>query len=508
MASQNKNRADFECAAFVKSLPALRIVEDVFAGTLRMRACSTTYLPRNPAEDDGEYANRLKRAVFHPFFKRALQKLVGMIMREEPNLKDVPDQIREYWKNIDGAGTSGEVFLSDALLQAAKDGHSLIYVDMPPPITESETESPEPTLHDEALANIRPHAILYRKGQAVNFRTEVIDGQSKLTMIVFRECTKEADGDFGEKEVVRFRVLRPRSWTLYRQVGRKVEFERDGATNLDYIPVFPVYGEKSGEFESDPLLLELAHQNIQLFQKQSDLDNILHFANVPVMWARDRNVQVPFQMVGPSILIDLKGEHSEIGFAEHQGHAIEAAQKDIDSLKTDMAMAALELFAPRAQGPKSKEGKGQKTATGALIDAAESNSALSLVVKSLQLAGQLMLDTMQRYDNPKAEPKGTLELNVVYERLVLSVEELRLLKELVSETMLSIETLLELLKRAGKLGKDFDIKKELKRLFGEGAEGKSQVELTAMLDTTRSSGQDEPPDPDGTKGKEKPLNET
>jgi hypothetical protein len=471
----SKNRADYVCDEYKESLPPLQIVADVYAGTLAMRAAQTTYMPKNPSELDEEYRSRLKRSVFPPFFKRAIGKLTGIVTKRDPNWKDTSPQFLDDFKNIDGAGTKGEVFGRNALAAAIRDGHSLIYVDLPPPVQETASLASEPTLKDEADANLRPHWILYKKAQAINWRTEIIDGQTILTLLVLREEDKVSDGDYGSTCRTLFRVLRPGSWEVYALEKKQLVLIESGSTSLDYIPIYPVYGEECAPFESEPPLIELALMNIQLWQKQSDLDNILHIANVPIMWCRDRNTNVPFQAVGPSILIDLKGEHSEIGFAEHGGNAISAAQADIERLKGEMGMAALEMFAEKTPGPK--------TATGEIIDTAESNSELSLMVKSYQSAMQKAYETHEAMMNQTAS--GTFEPNVEYDRLVFTVEEMNFYKALVDAHGLSLETMLELLKRAGKFGPDFDVKEELLKIFGPDNVDAPDVERDVMLETER-----------------------
>ncbi len=473
--SLTKDRADFQCAAYKAAMRTIKIVEDVYEGSPRIRDCRQEYLPKNPMEGDDEYQSRVTRSVFSPVFKRALGKLVGLVFRRDPNWKEVSDGFINDWKNIDLAGTKGEVFARNVLQSAAKDGHAFIYVEMPPPLEESDTLAPAPTLKDEHDADLRPYWILYKKGQAINWRTENINGKTVLTLIVFREMTMEGEGDFGEKQVTRFRVLRPGSWKLYRKNGRQLDLEREGKSGLDYIPIFPVYGEECAPLISEPPLLELAIMAIQLYQKQSDLDNILHFANVPVMWARDRNTQVPIEAIGPSALIDLTGEHSMIGFAEHQGHAIEAAMKDIETIKVDMAMAALSMLAEKTPGPK--------TATGEIIDSAESNSEISLMVKSLQGATQNAYEAHEKMAGRAGT--GSFEPNVEYDRLVLSVDEMRALGLFVTDKQLSLETMLELLKRAGKLGVDFDVKTELERIFGKNLATEPDIVRDVALDNER-----------------------
>ena len=94
-----------------------------------------------------------------------------------------------------------------------------------------------------------------------------MNGQTKLDLIVFKECSQVPDGEYGEKEVIRYRVLRPGSWELYREVkgqDSKVEFVLEGAgsTSLPEIPVAVVYRRKLSILTSQPPLLDLAMTNI------------------------------------------------------------------------------------------------------------------------------------------------------------------------------------------------------------------------------------------------------
>lgn len=485
---QNKNRADYCCAAYVAAQEAQKIVTDVYGGTLPMREARRDYVPQNPAELDPDYNTRLKSSVLLPVFKRVITLALGLICHKDPTTKDVEDDVVEHLKNTDLNGTPLPVFARKVARNALRDGHAFIYVDMPPAPQQSEvTMASEPTAADEQ--SMRPFWVSYAKSQAINWYCENVNGQEVLMQITFRECVYERDGDFGEKEVLQYRVFNPGRVRLYRSARKNSIPEKvaEYETGLDYIPLFPIYGgEEEEALVSDPPLLDLALLNVLHLQQTSDLNNILHVANVPVMWARNRNTKQPFQPIGSTILIDLEGEHSALGFAEHQGNAIGKAQEEIDRTEKRMNAAGFELFA---------ETNGPNTATGEIIDSAKSDSQLSLAVKSLEAGLSGALRTHQQLMGRK-NAKGSIELHVQYDRLVLSTEEMRVLKEYAMEHLLSVETVLELLKRAGKLGADFDIKQELERLFGKELADSSAIEREAASDPTRQeTPTDQPADP-------------
>ncbi|MBK9316919.1 MAG: hypothetical protein IPM55_22135, partial [Acidobacteria bacterium] len=81
----------------------------------------------------------------------------------------------------------------------------------------------------------------YDASQAVNWRVEQVNGKTRLAQITFREITNESAGQFAEKEVIRYRVLRPGSWELWRETDtgsqRTWIMEDAGVSTLPEIPV-------------------------------------------------------------------------------------------------------------------------------------------------------------------------------------------------------------------------------------------------------------------------------
>ncbi len=485
---QDKSRADFKVAAYSAMSRAWTIVSDLAEGTMQIRARDRAYLPQEPAEDNGAYQSRLSRSVFFNCFRRTVQALVGMIFRKAPSLnEDVPPQIKQHLENVDLAGTHLSVFLRQVFTDAVRDGHAFMYVDMNTGLNESvETQGVEPTLADDASTNRRPYWVEYRACQAMNWRVELVDGQATLAQITFEEKTMEEDGAYGEREVVRYRVLRPGSWELFKVGPRKKLIpDGNGVTSLSYIPLSVVYSNQVAPLVSSPPLLELAYLNIKHYQLTSDLDNVVHLTCVPLLWARDRDTESQMMQIGAAIMIDLKGQYSELGYAEITGNGIDKAQTRIDKCERQMAVMGLEMLA-------EKDNTNQ-TATEINVNSAQSNSELSLMATSLQYAAECCLGFHAEYMELKGEkPGGSITLNVEYDRLVLSPEKIRVLKELVVDQILTPETLLNLLMRAGELPDDFNISEEIDRLYGKGASQKSDLERRADATTVLNPAETDP----------------
>lgn len=481
-AGGNPANANFRAAAYNKMSFAWSIVAHIWAGTLCLREQGKAYLPQEPAEDDESYKSRLSRAVLFNAFRRTVQAMVGMVLRKEPTLNaDVPEEIKQQAENIDAAGNVLAVFAKRVFQAALRDGHSFIYVDMPPAPTESETAAPRPTLKDEVAQGL-PFWNIYEADQAVNWRYTTERGQKVLEQITFCEQAIEDAGEFGERKVTRYRVLRPGAWQLYevkKENGvERLELEREGTTSLSYIPLAVV-----GDHEclmSQPPLLDLALLNVKHYQLSSDLDNVIHISHVPILWAKGRDTTKPMQPIGASILIDLEGEkEAALGYAEIAGNGIEHGVKRIERLERQMAVLGLEMLA--------EQDHIQQTATEVNNSSAQSNSELASYARSLQDALEAACGFHADYLGKGKEAGGSITLNVEYDRLVLSPEKMRVLREYVVDNVLDVETVLDLLQRAGELPDDVDIKEVLKRLFGASADKSSLARDAEAMKATRDA---------------------
>lgn len=470
--------------------PRWQIVEDVAKGTLHLRECRQHdyYLPREEAEDIKDYINRKKRAVLFNAFERTIHGLAGMVFRKEPDFSDdVPEviagraadentaKVEGLAENIDNSGTHWTVFAKEAFTAAIRDGHSFILVDMPPALGEGAT------LADERAAGRRPYWITYSADQAVNWRVASINGEQVITQITFKECSYEQDGIYGEKEVVRYRVLRPGEWELWREVkpatavsGATGEFilEDAGFTSLDEIPLAVIYSRKTGYLTSRPPLLDLALLNVCHYQKYSDYSSYLHIASRPILWFRGRNTGEKIAPIGPYATFDVS-ENGEVAFAETTGAALGAAREDLQDLEKKMAALGLSIIAGKAPQPN--------TATEELLDHVQEESDLATAARSLKDGIERALYFTALYLDQNAETGGSIELGATMEELTLSDQELQAYSNMQAAGQLSLQTFWALLERAGKLPEDFDPKEEQKLVDAE-----KKAKQDAMTESLKS----------------------
>ncbi len=475
---RDKNRPDYVIDEAACQIEEMRLVRDLAAGTLRLREMGVRYLPIEPAERTDDHRNRVARAILYNAFDRTLHALVGMVFRKDPQFcADVPAAIagvetvqdgqpmhaEGIGENIDRAGNHWAVFSKELFACAMRDGHAFVFVDMPPPLPDGATRA------DEIAANRRPYWVRYEKDQALNWRFS--DG--KLAQITFVEKTCEPDGDFGEVDVVRYRVLRPGSWQLWKEVkdekgNRAVIPDPDtpeGQTSLDEIPVAVVYGRKCRPLVSRPPLLDMAVVNIAHWQKYSDYSTYLHLCSRP-LWV----------FIGLLDSLDIKtfGAHSiqmlpqgaDAKVVETSGAALGAAREDLKDLEDIMAKLGLSVLAEKT--PNS-------TATEALLSSVREDSDLATAARSLQDCLELALKWTAQYLGPTATTGGSVEMGATMEEMTLSAQEIQAYSQAVAANQLSLETMWAVLAQAGRLPEDFNADEEARRIEQARAQMQAQA---------------------------------
>lgn len=463
---RNKDVPGYRNDAYLEMEPAWRMMYDIQGGTARMRTRGKDYLPVEPAEDLREYQSRLSRAIFFNATEKTLNSFVGMVFRKEPRLSaDNPQAVIDLWENLDNEGTHGSVFCRDLFSSSIRYGHSLIYVDMPPPLP------PGSTLADERMLQRRPYWVSYDAPQIVNWQYEVNDGRLVLTLLVLQELSNEPDGLYGQKKVTKFRVLRPGSWEVYREVttiAGRTEYilESEGITTLPYIPVSIAYSRKTGMLTSQPFLQDLAYLNITHYQKYSDYSTYLHIASRPVLWFRGRNQTKQLEPIGPYTFFDVDQDNGHVGFAETTGSALDAARRDLEDLTKQMATLGLSLLARPANY--------ETTATENLITKVQADSDLVTAARSLKDAIELALFYTSQYMG--LPTSGSLEIESITDKLFIDPQEIQTYSSMVESGQLSLDSLWAILARAGRLPEDFDFDQEKNRIT------ESRV-IPAVIDT-------------------------
>jgi len=436
----------------------------LMGGTAAMRMAGVQYLPKEPAESDQAYMLRLGRSVLYNAYRKAVTDLAGKVFSKAISCTDdVPDNIREWCENIDLAGHDLHSFAHDVFIDAFY-GVSYVMVDFP-------RLAVGRTLDEERKVGARPYCVHIKCQNMIAWKSERIDGVETVTSARIRETSIQPDGDFGEKVVSQVRQLelltqedgsKKCQFFVWQEVigqdGKKtwvINPELSGVTSIDFIPIVPVYTDRTDFFAGLPPLTDLADLNALHWQSSSDQQRILHFARVPLLFAKalgDDGTQIE---IGPSRMIRASAPDADMKYVEHSGRSIGSGKESLESIEEQMGRMAM---APMIVGRA-----GNITATEKAIDTSEAHSTLQAWALKLKDSLEQILRYMGAWVNQTNEDCGGVNVDTDY-GLFASGLELPQLTQAYQVGLLSKETVWAELVRRGILSDDFDPVEEMARM--------------------------------------------
>lgn len=430
------------------------IVDPLMGGTQAMRAAGKALLPQYPAERDDTYAERLKLSTLLPAYAETVGNNTSRVFAEPLQLgEDVPEQIKALCTDIDLGGNDLNSWSVEWFREALAKGlcHALIEHH---PTRDPEGNKLYKTKAEEEAAGVRPYAVIIKPGQVLGWRYE----GARLVQFRYLETVEEQDGEFGIKCVDQVRVLEPGHWRTYRKPDGSGEWVQSGqgSTSLSYIPLVTFYTGRTGPLAAKPPLLELAHLNVKHWQSQSDQDNLLHVARVPLLFVFTDDDQ--FQLTISSASATRMPKDGNAKYVEHTGEAITAGRDSLNDLVEDMRMAGAKLL--------QKDKQQTKTAAQANEEAAQELSPLARLAGQfadcLAQLLQIMADYQGQTQGGHVEMRGNFDSDFAPE------VSLPNLISMANSGKISDETLYSEMQRRGVISDELDWEAEKARIEEQG----------------------------------------
>ncbi|HBW9953523.1 TPA: DUF4055 domain-containing protein, partial [Klebsiella pneumoniae] len=124
------------------------------------------------------------------------------------------------------------------------------------------------------------------------------------------------------------------------------------ATSRNDITLVTLYTKRTGFMRGSPPLLNLALLNIKHWQSQSEQDNILHVARVPLLVAYGLADGETLTIGASSATRFDDRQRQGLEYVEHTGAAIEAGETSLEKLEDQMRQAGAKLL--RAENTSTK----------------------------------------------------------------------------------------------------------------------------------------------------------
>lgn len=460
-----------------------QLPEDLLGGTLAMRAAGKLWLPAEPKEKQPEYDRRLARSILFNAFTDGIEKLVAKPMARPVQVQDaekLPESLKGIEKDADLQGDNLTQFTRQLLKRGFSFGLDHVLIDFP--VTDGKQ-----TAQQEASGELRPYFVHVPATDLIGWRHERgADGRKRLTMIRFVERSTEADGEFGEVNRLRVRVITaptpPKGrdglrllseWhggTKTRQrfldeggkLGTNQLFKRDKEDANKFIPdgeqtthtypgmpLEPYYVKRTGALRGEPPLEDLAWLNQSHWAKQSDHDNLARFWRVGVYFTSglsDEEINQKIVAAGGH-WVKSTNTNAKMSVVEHGGNGIEASIRDLD--RTERLMDEVGLK-PMLQGEVDI------TATGVFSGETRAQASIQSWVQSAENCLDRCYAAAARW-LAVALPDG-VRVNIFNEFGIgiRSEQNLKAIRELRTTGNLTRETTLKEHKRHGVFSDDFE----------------------------------------------------
>lgn len=446
------------------------VVDALMGGTSAMRAAGEQFLPKWPKEEKEAYEFRLNGSTLLPAYLETVRNNTGRVFAEPIQLaEDAPPEIVELMEDIDRQGNNLQVWAKSFFELGLSRGMALVLAEFPP-TTDEEGRPLYKNKAQEKAAKVRPYAVVIKPSQILGWKAAQSDKESILTQFRYIETVEEedAENEFNVLQVEQIRVLDVGMWRTYRKTanGKGWELHSQGVTSLGFIPLAVFNPGQTGFMTTVPPLMELAHLNIKHWQSQSDQDNILHVARVPILVSigvsdgvDETGNPIKWEMtIGSSSAVRIDNPDGDLKYVEHTGAAIKSGAESLTELKDEMRMAGAKLM--------QKDKQQTKTATQAEEEAAVELSPLETMAGMLEDCIDNLLyffaSFMRLPNGGHCEVRGNFDVDYAPE------VNLPLLKSLADASYLSQETLFAECQRRGVISADVNWDEEKQRISEQG----------------------------------------
>ncbi len=350
--------------AYIEKEPYWKMMDDATSSQRHVHEETTEYLPRLTGMTDEQYTAYIQRAGFPLYTKHTLSTFVGMVMRKQAKLNDIPE---EFVKNMDGSGTSLQKYINTLSYEFLKKGRAASLVDY----------------------GTRAKILMYDADSILDWQTKTINDVEQLTYVKLRELasqdTNPFDSTVEEDDEYQYRILTLEDSDsngenyVYRQRLYKADmtllhdiYPESNFKQLDFIPVV-IHGGVEPDY---PPLITIAEENFNFYRLDADYKHGLHYVALPTPYvtAVDPDDSHAPKAIGPSEIWYLP-EGASAGMLEFKGSGLGAIADAKKEVYENIVILSSRILAP----PSSQN----ETATAANIRNAGETASLAEMVSDL-----------------------------------------------------------------------------------------------------------------------------
>lgn len=473
----NGERAEMETA--------WRLVRLLLGGTDALRRAGEEFTPRTAREDKEPnlYTKRMKLSTLVPAFEDATDDIASRPFQKPPVLKEgesLSPELRRIEIDADRMGLSLSAFASQQFADLVRFGMSLTLVDN---VVALDSDGKPMDRADAERIDARPYLVRIIPDNLVGFRVEKRFGREVCTELRVREWAyARPRGSFQDQLVERVRVWTGSEVSLWeRNYGNTVLAEDrallvgrgdpsgftmiEGPTPTgfpdDEIPIVVAYAKQVGFMHAKPPMLQLAHMNLDHWNKTSVHDNGVRYSMHPTLLLKGVKKKETEERpkLGEGSVFITDSDIAEAKYVEITGSSFAASMERIKQVESQLQRLASDPLQ-----------SGSATATGEVRGEMRSQSQAQSWVERFEWALYRMYEFAARWLGEKL-PEG---FNVTLYRessmmLVANPQRTVSLQNDVKEGRLTLVTYLNERKRSGDFADDFDPEAEAAAIEDEKA---------------------------------------
>ena len=337
----------------------------VLAGEDAVKNQRTALLAKVGGHDEQEYHAYLKRAAFYNAAARTAAGFVGMVFRRAPQIEfpALAGLQPRFETDTDLLGTPLAEYAREVFTQVLHVGRCATLISW-----------------DEPAA--RPHCLLYRAEDILNWRVDRLGGKYRLTLVVLREWVNAGD-DYATDLQPQYRVLRADATGVTSQTWRKSsgsDWQIGASTRplrrgepLPFIPLV-FHGPSHARASVSPLPLgDLIAVNLDHYRLDADYKHGLHFTALPTAVLAGFGPQTELK-IGSGTVWMSENPEARATYLEFHGHGLTSYERALERNERLMATLGSRLLEPPRRQAETAEALairagGEETVVGSIGNA-------------------------------------------------------------------------------------------------------------------------------------------
>lgn len=313
------------------------------SGVRALRAEGERYTPKTAKERRYplEWEARITTSALQPFYSDTVSRLAALPFQKAPTLAgELPPEIAPILSNADRQGSTLEAFAQTIYTDAIDRGMALVLVDNVP------TEKADGTVMTRLEADKADARPYFRRIDPDNFRGAIVETEGGAERVVeFRFASQfwAKDEKGVERRRERIEVWTPETveWWVADMPGTEkvvgtqtssgAKFERSVPNPLGKVPVVVCYTNRTGAFEAQPPMEDLAWQNLRHWNADSMQDGAVNFSRSPTTFIRGVSEETAKTkpQAGPGVTLTDTAPDADMRIVETSGAALNAGEVQI-----------------------------------------------------------------------------------------------------------------------------------------------------------------------------------